>query len=69
MTTQLETVAGLLARVRPQPLCDACIADRLGEDRATVAKVASGLPSADYERRMAQCSFCRSTKLTTRAIR
>ena len=69
MTTQLVTVASLLARVRPQPLCDACVADRLGEDRETVAKAVARLPSADYDRRIAQCSFCRSAKLTTRAIR
>ena len=39
MTPQLVTVSGLLARVRPQPLCDACVADRLEEDRAAVTPV------------------------------
>jgi len=63
-----DRVRGLIERLAPEPVCDDCIADRLGlgtrQHASQQTRELAG--SAGFERRQAPCSLCGATKKVTR---
>jgi len=62
--TVLDQVRRLVDRLSPEPICDACIGERLGlAAREEGARAASELAGADgFERRRAACALCSETR-------
>ncbi|HEX4693604.1 hypothetical protein [Sphingomonas sp.] len=68
MTTLAEQVRGFVARLSPNPVCDGCVAERLGltaPERANEA-IRQLAGSDGFERRRDICSLCFGEKLVTR---
>ena len=66
--TVLDDVRALVARLAPEPVCDDCIADRLGlPGRQQAGEKSRELAGTDgFERRKAACSLCGTEKLVIR---
>ena len=66
--TVLEDVRALITRLSPDPVCDDCIADRLGLSVRQHAnhKTRELAGTGGFERRRDRCSLCRSEKLVIR---
>lgn len=66
--TVLDDVARLVTRLAPDPVCDDCIADRLGlsvrQHANHQTRALAG--SNGYERRKDVCALCGTTKLVIR---
>lgn len=62
--TVLDQVRRLVDRLSPEPICDACIGERLGlAAREEGARAASELAGTDgFERRRAACAVCGGTQ-------
>jgi hypothetical protein len=63
-----DDVRNLVARLAPEPICDDCIADRLGLSVRQHAnhKTRELAGSGGFERRKAACSLCDGEKLVIR---
>jgi hypothetical protein len=68
--TVLEDVARLVTRLSPEPVCDDCIAERLGLSVRQHAnhKTRELAGSNGYERRRDRCSLCGADKLVIRRV-
>ena len=66
--TLLKEVERFVSRLSPEPVCDDCIADRLGLSVRQHAnhKTRELAGSNGFERRKAACSLCGATKLVIR---
>lgn len=66
--TVLDDVARLVTRLAPEPVCDDCIADRLGLSVRQHAnhKTRELAGSNGYERKKNTCTLCGTTKLVIR---
>lgn len=66
--TVLDQVRGLIERLSPDPICDDCIAERLGlparQNARHKARELAG--SNGFERNMDACAICGETKQVTR---
>ncbi len=66
--TVLDQVRGLIERLSPAPVCDDCIAERLGlsvRQHANIkARELAG--QGGFERRIDSCSLCGATKKVIR---
>jgi hypothetical protein len=64
----LERVRALVTRLTPEPVCDDCVADKLGMDDAGQAsrKTHELAGSHGFERRLDRCSICGAHKNVTR---
>jgi hypothetical protein len=66
--TVLDDVRRLIERLAPHPVCDDCIAERLGLSARQHAnhktRELAGTPG--FERRIEACSLCNSTKTVIR---
>ena len=62
--TVLDQVRGLIERLSPEPACDDCIAERLGQSVRQHAnhKTRELAGQGGFERRIADCSLCGATK-------
>ncbi|MGN6620566.1 MAG: hypothetical protein ACTHKR_05835 [Sphingomonas sp.] len=60
----VDQVRRLVDRLSPEPICDACIGERLGlSAREDAARAASELAGSDgFERRKAACALCGKTR-------
>jgi hypothetical protein len=67
----LEDVRKLIQRLSPDPICDGCVAERLGlSARQHANHLARELAGRDHvERRKDICSLCFKEKLVTRRLR
>jgi hypothetical protein len=62
-----QDVERFVTRLGPAPVCDACIAERLGGDLAAVGRSTAELAgSAGFVRDRAPCSLCEAGKLVIR---
>jgi len=61
-------VQALIARLAPEPVCDHCLADRLGLGTELDASYASRelAGTAGFERQKGECSLCGAAKEITR---
>lgn len=68
MTALTEHVRALVMRLAPDPICDACVAERLGLESAGRANPATRLVGGveGFERRRDICSLCYGERLVTR---
>lgn len=68
MTTLSERVEALVRRLAPHPVCDACVADRLGLESAGRANPETRrlAGSQGFERRRDICSLCYGERLVIR---
>ena len=68
--TVLEEVRTLITRLSPDPVCDDCIADRLGLSVRQHAnhKTRELAGTGGFERRRDRCSLCGSEKLVIRKV-
>ena len=68
MTTPMDQVRGFIVRLSPNPVCDACIADRLGFGSVQRANRATReLVGQDgIERHRDICSLCFGEKVVIR---
>lgn len=66
--TVLEDVRALIARLSPSPICDDCVAEKLGLSIRQHAnhKTRELAGSDGFERRRDVCSICAAEKLVTR---
>ncbi len=66
--TVLDDVRAFVTRLSPDPVCDDCIADRLGLSVRQHAnhKTRELAGSGGFERRKGSCSLCRGDKLVIR---
>ena len=66
--TILDDVRALIQRLSPQPICDDCIAERLGHSvRQHANHKSRELAGTDgFERRKGVCSLCDNEKLVIR---
>ena len=64
----LEDVARFVRRLSPEPVCDACIVERLSPvDSGEVARSTLELAgSTGFERRREPCSLCGSDRMVIR---
>jgi hypothetical protein len=66
--TVLDDVRHLIERLSPHPVCDDCIAERLGlsmrQNASHKTRELTGTPG--FERRIEVCSLCNSTKKVIR---
>jgi hypothetical protein len=67
----IEKIEALIARLAPEPVCDDCIAERLGLDElAAVQQVTHALAgSRGHVRETAPCALCGAERITTRKTR
>ena len=65
-----DDVRKLIERLAPNPVCDTCVADRLGLADHQEASIAANelAGSSQFERRPDTCALCAATKLTTRRV-
>jgi len=70
LTTVLEQVRRLIERLSPEPVCDDCIAERLGLSvRQHANHKTRELAGANgFERRQEPCSLCGAVKKVIRKI-
>jgi hypothetical protein len=63
-----DAVRRLIERLSPEPVCDECVAERLGSDaHQDVAAATAELAGAKgFERAMSACTLCEETKKATR---
>jgi hypothetical protein len=68
MKSVLEDVAGFIARLAPEPVCDECIAERLAlSARQSASHSTRELAGArGFTRSKGACSLCDAVKLVTR---
>ena len=68
--TVLDRVRAFVERLAPEPVCDDCIADRLGLSVRQHAnhKTRELAASAQCERRSEPCALCGDTKLVIRRV-
>lgn len=66
----VDRVHAFISRLSPSPVCDACVAERLGlrDTRAANIKVREVVGTGGYERRRDICSLCFNERLVTRRI-
>lgn len=66
--TVLDDVRALITRLSPSPICDDCIAEKLGLSVRQHAnhKTRELAGSGGFERRRDTCSICTAEKLVTR---
>lgn len=66
--TVLDQVRGLIERLSPEPVCDDCIAERLGLSVRQHAnhKTRELAGQGGFERRIDGCSLCGATKKVIR---
>ena len=66
--TVLDDVRALVTRLSPEPVCDDCIAERLGLSIRQHAnhKTRELAGSGGFERRKGRCSLCGTEKLVIR---
>jgi len=66
--TVLDQVRALIERLAPEPVCDDCIAERLGLSVRQHAnhKTRELAGQGGFERRKDSCSLCGETKLVIR---
>lgn len=68
MTTIFQRVSGLIERLSPEPVCDACIAERLelegSDDVPNRTRQLAG--SGGFEIMRGECALCGETKLVSR---
>ncbi|RYD59953.1 MAG: hypothetical protein EOP60_00565 [Sphingomonadales bacterium] len=68
MSADLSRVRAFIERLAPAPVCDACIAERLGLDTESLAeRKTHELAGGDgFERGRALCALCGLTRSVTR---
>lgn len=66
--TVLARVRGLIERLAPEPVCDACVAEKLGLGWTSQANIAAReLAGIDgFERRSDVCALCGGERAVTR---
>lgn len=66
----LDDVRALIERLAPEPVCDDCIAERLGLSVRQYAnhKTLELAGSPGFERRIDVCSLCGATKKVIRRV-
>ncbi|KKW92497.1 hypothetical protein [Sphingobium chungbukense] len=63
-------IDALIGRLAPEPVCDDCVAERLGLATEPVTHRAHALAGiAGYQRAGASCTLCATVKVTTRLVR
>lgn len=69
--TILERVRRLIDRLMPSPVCDGCLADRLGDTALEQAQIAARELTAerDFVRESDACSLCGEHAMVTRRQR
>lgn len=63
----IDDVRKLIERLRPSPVCDDCIAERLNLTDRQAASIAAGelAGTSQFERRRDTCALCDRPGLTT----
>lgn len=66
----VDRIHALISRLSPEPVCDACIAERLNLSTTQTAniKVREVVGTGGYERRRDICSLCFNERLVTRRV-
>lgn len=66
----IDRVHAFISRLSPAPVCDMCVAERLGlgSTQAANIKVREVAGSAGFERRRDICSLCLGERLVTRRL-
>ncbi len=66
----IDAVRNLIDRLSPAPICDDCIAEKLGIQRGHANGRVRELTGANgFERRRDLCAICSGEKLVTRRVR
>jgi len=71
MMTILNEVRALIERLAGEPICDDCVAEKLGLAWASQANIATRELTAmrGFERQIGVCSLCGSDRKVTRRVR
>jgi hypothetical protein len=66
----VDKIEAFIGRLSPEPVCDACVAERLFVPETEVQACAHGLAGTrGYKRDAASCVLCATQQITTRLVK